>query len=158
MSLSCPEQTRPSRTQDAELIEHFCVDTDGRKHGPWLQLSIDGVKRRSGHFEHGEQSGLWSVYDEGGALHLQGELVGGKRQGVWTYYHLNGSKRSESTYVAGIREGAFVSWYADGFLMAEGAYRNDLEDGEWKIYGLRGKLEKTCLMDAGKQVSCTVVE
>ena len=37
---------------------------DGVPVGYWEWFRLDGTKMRSGHFEHGEQTGEWTTYDK----------------------------------------------------------------------------------------------
>ena len=41
---------------------------DGVPTGYWEWFRKDGVRMRSGHFEHGEQVGEWTTYDRSGAV------------------------------------------------------------------------------------------
>jgi len=42
---------------------------DGVPIGYWEWFRKDGTKLRSGHFEHGEQTGEWTTYDRNGAVY-----------------------------------------------------------------------------------------
>ncbi len=37
--------------------------------GYWEWFRLDGTKRRSGHFENGEQTGEWTTYDKAGQVY-----------------------------------------------------------------------------------------
>ena len=43
--------------------------TDGVATGYWEWFRKDGVRMRSGYFEHGKQSGQWTTYDKRGAVY-----------------------------------------------------------------------------------------
>ena len=44
-----------------------CID--GVMTGYWEWFRKDGVRMRSGHFEHGEQVGEWTTYDKSGKVY-----------------------------------------------------------------------------------------
>lgn len=115
----------------------WCIDADGRQHGPAREWFDDGSVRTDGAYEHGAMTGAWRSYYSGAVVRSEKSYRAGTPVGTWTTYFADGSpstvlvheagdkarlteygptkkKLREGGLVAGARQGAWIEWDANG--------------------------------------------
>lgn len=90
-----------------------------------------------------------------GIIKYKGFYRFGKRHGQWIAFYNNGLPWSEQVYDKGIRDGANIVYYENSKVRYKGFYKNDKRDSVWSFYDSIGKLLKTMVYKADKEISST---
>lgn len=128
---SCPPGTEPHGGAPPHGYHLFCLDADGKRHGPFLQWDDAGRMRLRGHFEHG------------------------RRDGHWVQWQLSGEKSSESDYRDDLLHGVEMNWYPNGQLWTRREFRAGKPHGVTVYYRADGTVEGEALYQDGELVKLT---
>ncbi|MEO1943305.1 MAG: hypothetical protein ABGY11_03315 [Candidatus Thioglobus sp.] len=82
-------------------------DSEGRKHGSWVDR-----------------------YDDG-SMYKQKQYIHGNPEGIWTTWHDNGNRHTSAYFKRGLLHGAFNYWNKEGVSLVSGHFRNSKETGQW---------------------------
>jgi len=153
------------------------MDADGKRHGVWKKYYNNDRVRYVGKFDHGKEVGVFkfysasnsdfpvivkeynsdndlanvSFYTPSGALESKGKMKGKEREGKWLFYHPDGkSVMSEENYVKGKLEGVYQTFYLSGEPTEVTYYKNNLLDGSYKKYAIKGFLYQDFNYSKGK--------
>ena len=116
--LVCPEgserQEAPSKNPEGEVIpgtETFCLDADGKRHGPVRYWYQSGERLATGTNDHGLATGQWTHYHKNGERLAEGMMEADKPAGLWRKWDSDGKKQSETHFKDGNRHGLDIRWH-----------------------------------------------
>jgi antitoxin component YwqK of YwqJK toxin-antitoxin module len=142
------------------------TDDQGRKHGPYRKMGVEGKVRYEGYFEHGIPKGTFRhYYDDGqlmaenvysvdgkqsravfyhpGAIRkAEGKFIQEQKDSIWIYYNEKGEKISQSNYKNGKLNGPSTTYFANGSVCEELNYLDGQKEGAWKGFFENGKLKE----------------
>ena len=160
--LDCPPGTRPHSEKQVTVVEHYCLDDDGLKQGPYQSRYIKGNRiSKEGQMVAGKSEGPWKIYRSSGKLRMEQTMRAGQRvaevryflngyiseklniqdgklHGPYTKQHENGTKRAQFSYLNGSMEGPHLQWYDNGKVHKQGAWKGGKPDGPWGVYHENG--------------------
>jgi len=136
-TIACPSGTSLAGAGPPGGSSAWCIDDDGRQHGPTREWFDDGSVRTEGAYEHGATTGQWRSYYSGAVVRSEKSYRVGTPVGTWTTYFADGSpstvlvhegegkarlteygpakkKLREGGLVGGARQGAWIEWDAHG--------------------------------------------
>lgn len=91
----CPDDASPRGDAPPQGRETWCVDTEGRRHGPWTIWFPSGSIAGRVHVGHGTEDGPVKLWWDGDALFEEGQYRDGRPDGTWRTY-VEGVLTSES--------------------------------------------------------------
>jgi len=139
------------------------VDSEGNKHGDWLETNDDGIPIYRGQFEHGNPVGTFERYHEDGSLQAvlryknqretyaklfypggevvmaEGKYLNQKRDSSWSFYSTEGVLTSKESYKKGQKEGLTEIYYADGSISERIHFEDGVKHGVWEQYFENGQ-------------------
>jgi hypothetical protein len=143
-AIACPSDTvfvgeGPPRGRAA-----WCVDADGRQHGPAMEWFDDGTVRSEGAYAKGAMTGAWRSFYSGGVVRSEKTYRDGVPTGTWTTFFADGSPSTVHVYASAdrvrvtefgpgkkkLREGELVGGARHGTWIEWDAYGNELRS-EW---------------------------
>lgn len=140
-------------------------DAYGKRHGVWKKYFRNGNIRYQGTFKHGKEIGIFKYYSLAsktnpiaiktfnennniatvkfftptGKILSEGKMDKKKRIGKWVYYHKDGKTiMQEEFYVDGKLNGKYTTFFENKKPTIEANYKNDLLDGPYKRYAIKG--------------------
>ena len=154
-----------NRLKDGEL------DSNGKKHGSWIERHENGSVAMQGHFNHGEKHGEFSYYRNDGTLsgrqtfemgyplgidevcNNQGEVYRRtvhfrdsekilRSNGVEYFDSRNGVIAEKWATVGGLMDGTYEKYFPNGNTKLLGQYETGTEIGEWIYYREDKSIEK----------------
>ncbi len=101
--VQCPEM---SKLQRVNLQQRgrlgFCLQRkSGVRHGPWLHLSMMGIKLVEGYYELGKKHRVWTVRAESGQALARGRYHLDQQHGRWRFWDSSGLEIRSATFVRG---------------------------------------------------------
>lgn len=109
------------RRKESKRVEHF--DNDGKRHGEFLQTTLDGQLLRKQFYRHGRKHGPYEEHDENGELDAKGNYVDDERDGAWVYRDGYGNAEFwRGQYHQGDKVGQWEARTKDGYLIARQQY------------------------------------
>jgi antitoxin component YwqK of YwqJK toxin-antitoxin module len=124
-----------------------------KRHGRWIEWSVDGNKIAERSYRHGKQHGperTWS--DWSGALETEGQWQSGRRHGRFRDYHENGQLAEDRRYERGVLVGPTHSYNDLGVLILSGSYTSrGAMDGVWTRYYGTGQVSHTTTFREGER-------
>jgi hypothetical protein len=152
--LKCPAGAKLGGGPPPDKDEVFCLDDDGRRHGPYLRWS-GNAEVEAGHYRNGRRVGLW-FFRTGPLDWIDVELCDGRPDGVVRDWH-GGSLTREIATSGGVAHGLYKRFSEDGRQIEQGEHRRGRPWGWWyyrfarddggvestaALYGPRGELQK----------------
>ena len=105
--------------------------------------------RAIGKMEDGQREGQWAFYDENDQLVQTGSYDNGVREGLWLFYE-NKALRYEITYRNNKPSGNYKEYGVDGRLNSQGQFQDSLMVGTWTFFHPNGNPQLTGEMLNGK--------
>ena len=138
-----------------------------RKTGEWVYYHENGELRQTGRYYLDNPHGQWKIYHETGALSQRGSYDHGKLSGPWYIYDEDEKLIEIAEYGPEFRKylllisdgrevvqdgkGVYRKYHANGQLSIRGSVRYGLPVGVWEEWYHTGSLEKTYVLENGKQ-------
>jgi antitoxin component YwqK of YwqJK toxin-antitoxin module len=114
-------------------------DSEGRKHGEWVEKWSNGNLKMRGTFEHGIPTGELVKYDKN--FNIEVKYIFQENDSVLvTFYHPNGKTMSEGVYVDQKKQGLWRTFDYYGDLLSIANYVNDELHGEYRVFYPGGAL------------------
>jgi len=110
--VQCPSESKLQRV-NLQLQGRLgvCLQRkSGLRHGPWLHLSLRGVKLVEGYYEYGKKHRHWTVRSESGRSLAQGRYQHDQQVGRWRYWDRSGLEIRSAKFVQGWPEPDPTSW------------------------------------------------
>jgi hypothetical protein len=160
LAIACPTGTTFAGEGPPAGRSAWCVDADGRQHGPAREWFDDGTVRTEGAYVHGAMDGQWRSYyaathaaDAGKVVRSEKSYRAGAPTGTWTTYFADGEPSTVLVHEGGDR--ARLTEYGPGRQkLREGGLLAGARHGawiEWDPYGNEVRSE----WDAGKPKATT---
>lgn len=113
------------------------------KDGPFVIKGNNGVVSESGVYKDGKKNGVFKTYLNSGKLDTETTYVNDMKNGPDKTYNSDGTIYEMFTYKDNELEGPYIKNTSSGKKVEEGQYKDGKKEGTWKIYGIKGNLEKT---------------
>ena len=111
--LQCPPDTSRSGSDEDEG-QAWCALPNGTKHGPFVEVSVEGRLLTRGQYHQGERYGPWLAWHKSGRRWWMGWYRSGQRHGSWIEISESGNLVEMGQYRDGTRDGQWISHLADG--------------------------------------------
>lgn len=139
---TCPAGTTAAGAAPPRGLSAWCVDANGRQHGPAVEWFDDGTHRSHGAYEHGRRHGPWRSYYVGGQVRAQREYREGQAFGTWTTYFADGSVATSLVH-RGADEVHVTEYAPGGHKVAEGKLVAGVRDGAWTDWDPSGQAQRS---------------
>ena len=141
-------------------IEWYDWNIDGYKEAFFKFNSKDSSPVVSRQWDsQGKKHGSWIERYEDGSMYKQKQYIHGNPEGIWTTWHNNGNKQMLAYFKRGLLHGAFKFWNKEGVLVVDGHFRNSKETGQWSFKDHNGnsidrpKDFRISIMDGDKAIN-----
>jgi uncharacterized protein len=145
-------------------------NSDGALHGEYLAYYINGKVKFRCNYENDQFQGLYTSYNPFGNIDMQGWMKDGEQYYDWYYYDLGGKLSSHNYYIGDQSERFQVEYLPNGKKRLESRFRQYLPEeylsydslgnvvgkvalnkgcGQFKRFGLNGKLEREFMYETG---------
>jgi len=128
-AVRCPTPTVAASSLSPAGLVRWCQDRNGRRHGPWIQWSLEGRKKGQGTYHRGERRGQWVSWHRSEHEAAAGTYHDGRKHGTWTRWDYRGIKIAEGTYCNGVKHGHWCELMGN---RAEGTYLDGVKHGRWQ--------------------------
>ncbi|WP_300025015.1 toxin-antitoxin system YwqK family antitoxin [uncultured Maribacter sp.] len=145
------------------LLTFKCVE--GKLDGEYLEYHRENgnLKQRTT-YQNGKKTGPYIELTKDGDTIISGNYLDYKKNGEWKEHYSNGNIKRKGTYSKGLQTGEWKYFFYNGKIQAEGTYQNGNESnhgttgiplsgrtGLWKFYSKEtGKLEQESEFENGK--------
>jgi hypothetical protein len=132
-----------------------CLDSDGARHGWWVQVASDGSLVQAAEWRKGSQDGLVIGFDEfmtGDFSGVPGEIArihGGKLDGTFQLF-IDGHLRVLGEYENGERVGCWREWFGPERPYTRGAFTRSVREGLWETWFEDGRPRARGLFRKGR--------
>ena len=145
-----------SEWADAKLYsENGKLIAEGTYHGKlkakqWVFYSEKGYKLKEETYNEGKKNGVSKTFYKNGNVSEEQNWENDIENGIWRQYFENKKVRLEMRIDNGKRNSAYYKYYPSGKFEIKGRYKNDLMEGTWSYYDLKGNVVKEVEYVKGK--------
>ena len=125
--LACPRGTA-EREAGTDAHETWCQRADGVRHGPFKR--VWQYTHAEGQYRNGKRHGRWVQASVDTVA--RGSYVDDLEEGVWKFFY-QGRKSAEGSYRHGERDGN-ATFLFEGRITDRGVYRNGVKHGAWAFF------------------------